>query len=162
MFLHNEREQQSWTNLDKNMIILDQDNLKENLEHIQSLIKKNLIMWMWKEQDFFLLSDALKTYTEPVWGGEGGGGRIVGRKHSRGLNRRRKIPHTGNTRPSRTWVIKEYRYYTISLIKYYGWCQYHKPMSIGSNTLKKCQERSRTVNLVLTEQNRAARQSQQT
>ena len=29
-----------------------------------------------------------------------------------------KISHTGNT-----CVIKEYRYYTISLSKYHGWCQ---------------------------------------
>ena len=33
-------------------------------------------------------------------------------------------------------VIKEYRYYTISLRKYHGWCQYHKFMSIGSKTVK--------------------------
>ena len=60
-----------------------------------------------------------------------------------------KIPHTGNTRPFRTCVIKEYRYFTISLRKYHGWCQYHKSMSIGSNKRsKKGQERSRTVNTV--------------
>ena len=60
-----------------------------------------------------------------------------------------KIPHTGNTRPSCTCVIKEYRYYGISLIKYHGWCQYHKSMSIGSKTVfKKGQQRSSTVNMV--------------
>ena len=56
-----------------------------------------------------------------------------------------KIPHTGNTWPFCTSVIKEYRYYTISLSKYHVWYQYHKSMSIGS---KKGQERSRTVNTV--------------
>ena len=35
----------------------------------------------------------------------------------------KKIPHTGNTRPSRTCVIQEYRYYTMSR-------QYHKSISI--------------------------------
>ena len=49
----------------------------------------------------------------------------------------KKIPHTGNTRPSRMCVIKEYQYYTISLSRYHGWCQYHKSMSIGSKTIKK-------------------------
>ena len=44
----------------------------------------------------------------------------------------KRIPHTGNTRPSRTCVIKEYRYYTICLSKYHGLCQYHRSMSIGS------------------------------
>ena len=28
------------------------------------------------------------------------------------------MPHTANNRPSRTCVIKEYQYYTISLSKY--------------------------------------------
>ena len=41
-----------------------------------------------------------------------------------------KILHTGNTRPSRTCVINEYRYYTMSLGQYHGCCQYHKSMSI--------------------------------
>ena len=41
-----------------------------------------------------------------------------------------KIPHTGNTRPSCTCVIQEYRYYTMSLSQYHGCCQYHKSMSI--------------------------------
>ena len=44
----------------------------------------------------------------------------------------KKIPHTGNTRPSCLCVIKEYRYYTISLSKYHEWCQYHKCMYLGS------------------------------
>ena len=30
----------------------------------------------------------------------------------------KKMPHTANNRPSRTSVIKEYQYYTISLSKY--------------------------------------------
>ena len=38
----------------------------------------------------------------------------------------------GNTRSSYMCVIKEYRYHTISLSKYHGWCQYHKSVSIGS------------------------------
>ena len=42
----------------------------------------------------------------------------------------KKIPHTGNTRPSCTCVIQEYQFYTISLSKYHGCCQYHKSMSI--------------------------------
>ena len=32
-------------------------------------------------------------------------------------NKRKKIPHTGNTRPPRTCVIQEYRFYTMSLIQ---------------------------------------------
>ena len=55
----------------------------------------------------------------------------------------KKILHTGNTRPSCTCVIQEYRFYTISLSKYHGWCQYHKSTSIGSKKVlkkvKKCQ-----------------------
>ena len=41
-----------------------------------------------------------------------------------------KILHTGNTRSSRTCVIKEYQYYTMSLNQYHGSCQYHESMSI--------------------------------
>ena len=32
----------------------------------------------------------------------------------------KKILHTGNTRPSRTCVIQEYRFYTMSLSQYHG------------------------------------------
>ena len=53
-----------------------------------------------------------------------------------------KIPHTANTRSFRMCVIKEYRFYTISLRIYNGWCQYHKFMSMGSKTVQK---RSRKV-----------------
>ena len=57
-----------------------------------------------------------------------------------------KILHTGNTRPSRMCVVKEYRYYTISLSKYYGCCQYHKSSSIWSkNSPNRSTKRSRTV-----------------
>ena len=52
-----------------------------------------------------------------------------------------KISHTGNTRPSRTCVIQEYRYYTMSLSQYHGCCQYHKSMSIPwvfANTMSPC------------------------
>ena len=52
-----------------------------------------------------------------------------------------KIPHTGNTRPSCTCVIQEYRYYTMSLSQYHGCCQYHKSMSIPwvfANTMSPC------------------------
>ena len=45
-------------------------------------------------------------------------------------NEREKIPRMGNTRPSRTCVIKENRYYTMILSQYYGCCQYHRSMSI--------------------------------
>ena len=41
-----------------------------------------------------------------------------------------KVPHTGNTRPSRTFVIQEYGYYTMILIWYHGGCQYRESMSI--------------------------------
>ena len=37
-----------------------------------------------------------------------------------------KIPHTGNTPPSRTCLIQEYRYYTMSRIRY----QYYESMSL--------------------------------
>ena len=58
----------------------------------------------------------------------------------------RKKTHMGNTWPSHMCVIKEYRYFTISLNKYHGWCQYHKSISILSKPVKKNgQERSRTV-----------------
>jgi hypothetical protein len=53
----------------------------------------------------------------------------------------KKIPHTVNTRPSRSCVIQEYRYYTMSLSQYHGCCQYHKSMSIPwvfSNTISPC------------------------
>ena len=52
-----------------------------------------------------------------------------------------KIPHTGNTRPSRKCVIQKYRYYTMSLSQYHGCCQYHKSMSIPwvfANTMSPC------------------------
>ena len=41
-----------------------------------------------------------------------------------------KIPHTGNTRPSRTCVIQEYRFNTMNLSQYHRCCQYHKSLSI--------------------------------
>ena len=46
------------------------------------------------------------------------------------MNRKKQIPHTGNTRPSRTCVIQENRFYTMSLRQYYGCCQYHESLSI--------------------------------
>ena len=52
------------------------------------------------------------------------------------VKRKKKVPHTGNTWPSRTCVIKEYQYYTISLSKYQRCCQYHKSMSIWSKTVQ--------------------------
>ena len=65
------------------------------------------------------------------------------------LTRKIKTPHTGKTRPSCTCVIKEYRYHTISLRKYHGWCQYLKAMSIVSKTEEeKNQEGSKTVNTI--------------
>ena len=57
------------------------------------------------------------------------------------LSRLEKIPHTGNTRPSRKCVIQKYRYYTMSLSQYHGCCQYHKSMSIPwvfANTMSPC------------------------
>ena len=42
---------------------------------------------------------------------------------------KKKIPHTGNTRPSRTCVIQEYQFYTMSLSQYHGCCQYHESLS---------------------------------
>jgi hypothetical protein len=52
-------------------------------------------------------------------------------------------------------VVKEYRYYTISLSKYHGWCQYHKSHvkkgQTSSIKVKNGQEwsiRSKTVNMV--------------
>ena len=42
----------------------------------------------------------------------------------------RKIPHTGNTRPSRKCVIQDHRFYTMSLSQYHGCCQYHESLSI--------------------------------
>ena len=44
-------------------------------------------------------------------------------------NAEEKIPHTGTTRPSRTCVIQEYRFYTMSLSQYHGCCQYHESLS---------------------------------
>ena len=47
-----------------------------------------------------------------------------------------KIPHTGNTRPSRTCVIQEYGFYTMSLSQYHCVVNtlsrflYHDSMSI--------------------------------
>ena len=41
-----------------------------------------------------------------------------------------KIPHMGNTRPSRTCVTQEYWFYTMSLSQYHGWCQYHESIAI--------------------------------
>ena len=38
------------------------------------------------------------------------------------LGRFIKIPHTSNTQPSRTCVIQDYRFYTMSLIQYHGCC----------------------------------------
>ena len=38
--------------------------------------------------------------------------------------------HTANTRPSRTCVIQEYRFSTMSLSQYHWWCQYHESMSM--------------------------------
>ena len=35
----------------------------------------------------------------------------------------KKIPATGDTRPSRTCVILEYRFYTMRLSQYHGCCQ---------------------------------------
>ena len=66
----------------------------------------------------------------------------------------------GNTWPSRTCVINEYQYFTMSLSKNHGWCQYHNSMSIWSKTVKKTkvkkgQERSiqsKTINMVKTGQ----------
>ena len=47
-----------------------------------------------------------------------------------------KILHTGNTRPSRTYVIQEYRYYTMSLSQHHvvntmSPCLFHKSLSIS-------------------------------
>ena len=42
----------------------------------------------------------------------------------------RKIPHMGNTWPSRMCVIQEYRFYTMSLSQYHWSCQYHESMTI--------------------------------
>ena len=41
-----------------------------------------------------------------------------------------KITHTGKTRPPRMCVIQEYRFYTMSLSQYHGFCQYHETISI--------------------------------
>ena len=41
-----------------------------------------------------------------------------------------KISHTGNTRPSRTCVIQEHRFYPMSLSEYHGCRQYHESMSL--------------------------------
>ena len=49
--------------------------------------------------------------------------------------------HTGNTRPSRTCVTQEFRYYTMSLSQYHWRCQYNKSMSITwvlTNTMSPC------------------------
>ena len=43
---------------------------------------------------------------------------------------KQKIPHTGNTWPSRMCVIQEYWYYTMCLSQYHGCCQYHESKSI--------------------------------
>ena len=49
--------------------------------------------------------------------------------------------HTDNTWSSRTCVIKEYQYYTISLSKYHGRCQYHISVTIGSKAVQKKRSR---------------------
>ena len=50
------------------------------------------------------------------------------------LGTAKKIQHTGNTLPSRTCVIQEYRYYTMthgmSISQYHGCYQYHESMYI--------------------------------
>ena len=67
---------------------------------------------------------------------------------------KRNIPHTGNTWPSRTCVIKEYQFYTMSLSHYHesislqrvfvntmSLCLYHESMSIPRahvNTISPC------------------------
>ena len=42
----------------------------------------------------------------------------------------KKNPYTGNTWPSRTCVIQDYRFYTMSLSQYHGCCQYRESISI--------------------------------
>ena len=43
---------------------------------------------------------------------------------------RGQIPYTGNTRPSRTCVIQEYRFHTMSLCQYHWCCLFHDSMSL--------------------------------
>ena len=50
--------------------------------------------------------------------------------------------HTGNTGPSCTCEIQKYRFYTMLLSQYHGYCQYHESMSIPRgffNTMRLCQ-----------------------
>ena len=57
------------------------------------------------------------------------------------IKQKLKIPHAGNTRPSHTCVIQEYRYYTMSLSQYHGCCQYNESISIPwvlVNTINPC------------------------